>query len=228
MEIRLPSSVDLTAKDREEMAEMDKILNVPFTFSKHCNGSKSCDCWRCRGLKRPNVRDWECLECAKRDDATANDTCPICGHESPMALLTPEQADAAYEAAIPEPLSEERINEIVKFATSEPHLPPKYTAAQVAADMEAKREAFDRYGLTGEHQMASLAEGYLCVICGEEAPKGTQCSGPPQITHSAKIAEARAAFGMIMKPPPDNPPQPDPQPDTDEFEMPFPLPPGPK
>lgn len=118
-------------------------------------------------------------------------------------------------------------------------MPLKCTAAQIAADMEAKRKAFDRYRLTGEHQMASLAEGYLCVICGEEAPKNTKCSGPPPSIHSAKIAEARAAFGMLMEPqtafafigdesPPANPPQPDDDVDTDEFEMPFPLPPGPK
>lgn len=55
--------------------------------------------------------------CTDFEPMTDSYTCPVCGAENYPDQLTNEEAEAVYDAAPSVPMSEERINEIVEYAT---------------------------------------------------------------------------------------------------------------
>ena len=87
----------------------------------------------------------------------------------PIVALTPEEAEAAYEAAPAVPLSEARISEIVKFATSQDK--PEISGNDVADEIEAERATS---AVMMSRPAETLKSGYVWHD-STESPAGLDC-----------------------------------------------------
>lgn len=79
--------------------------------------------------------------------------------------LTPEEAQKAYDEAVPVPMSEERIDQIVRFATSKTNDLPS-----VQAEREACAKIVERFGINTTGKEACDRIAFLIRSRGKTEP----------------------------------------------------------